>query len=47
MKLLKVYMKAVDMYIAEGPVVAASEAAGETAVAVCAQTVAVKLFSIF
>ena len=33
MKLVRTYMKAIKIYIAEGPVVAASEAAGETAVA--------------
>ena len=33
-KLLKIYEGAVNMYLAEGPIVAASEAAGETAVAV-------------
>ena len=46
MKLLRMYMKAIKMHIAEGPVFAASEAAGETAVseysqtavAVCSQT---------
>ena len=46
MKLLRLYMKAVKMYIVQGPVVAASVAAGETAakehsqtaVAVCEQT---------
>ena len=38
MKLLRMYMQAIKMYIAEGPVVAASEAAGETAVAEYSQT---------
>ena len=33
MKLLRMYMQAIKMYFADGPVVAASEAAGETAVA--------------
>ena len=33
MKLLRMYMQAINMYFADGPVVAASEAAGETAVA--------------
>ena len=33
MKLVRMYMTAIKMYFAEGPVVAASEAAGETAVA--------------
>ena len=38
MSLLRIYTRAVKMYIAEGPVVAASEAAGETAVAENSQT---------
>ena len=38
MKLLRMYMKAIKQYIAEGSVVAASTSAGETAVAVCSQT---------
>ena len=38
MKILRMYMKAIKRYIAEGPVVAASEAAGDTAVAENSQT---------
>ena len=38
MKLLQLYRSAIQVYIANGPVVPASEAAGETAVAVCSQT---------
>ena len=38
MSLLRMYATAIKMYIAEGPVVAASEAAGETAVAENSQT---------
>ena len=34
-KILRTYMKAIQIYIADGPVVAASEAAGETAAAAC------------
>ena len=39
-KLLKLYIRAIKVYIAEGPVAAASEAAGETAVAEYTQTAA-------